>query len=158
MSDQKTDENPANPFRPRSLIYGLRPVYRGCFDRRVSQRRNSNRSLIGSNSKRILTELQVALPSLQVNMETAKVSLARGIWPGLSISIPRLHLIKPEACGETFGKLELENIDLPLDIVPLFWSRVHWATVSVGHMTLTYSHQDLFRSAFAAGGFGGGSP
>jgi hypothetical protein len=79
------------------------------------------RTLLSSDQiqNRILTELQAALPALLVRMEPAKVTLARGIWPGLSITISKLHLTKPEACGETFGTLELENINLPLEIFPL---------------------------------------
>src|SRR3954467_10516386 len=84
------------------------------------------RTLLSSDQiqNRILTELQTALPALQVKMESAHVSLARGIWPGLSIAIPKLHLVKAEACGETYGTLELEDISLPLDIFTFLRSRV----------------------------------
>jgi hypothetical protein len=90
---------------------------------------------------RILTELQNALPALQVRMEPARISLARGVWPGLSIYISKLHLAKPEACGETFGSLELENMDLPLDIFTLLRSHVRWDIVSVDRLTLTYDRK-----------------
>lgn len=101
------------------------------------------RTLLSSEQiqNRILTEVQNALPALQVKMEAAHVSLARGIWPGLSISIPKLHLVKPEACGETFGTLDLENIDMPLDIFTLVRSRVKWDMVSVEHLNLTYDRK-----------------
>ena|GEM_PF-3842495 len=101
------------------------------------------RTLLSSEQiqNRILTEVQNALPALQVKMEAAHVSLARGIWPGLSISIPKLHLVKPEACGETFGTLDLENIEMPLDIFTLVRRRVKWDIVSVGHLNLTYDRK-----------------
>lgn len=90
---------------------------------------------------RILTELQTALPALQVKMDPARISLARGIWPGLSIAIPKLHLVKPEACGETYGTLELENISLPLDVFTLLKSRVRWDVVSVEKLALVYNRK-----------------
>ncbi len=99
------------------------------------------RTLLSSDQiqNRILTAVQAALPALQVKMDPANVTLARGIWPGLSISIPKLHLIKPEACGETYGTVELEDINLPLDIFPLLRSRVHWDVVTVSKLSLIYS-------------------
>lgn len=101
------------------------------------------RTLLSSEQiqNRILTEVQNALPALQVKMESAHVQLARGIWPGLSIYIPKLHLVKPEACGETYGTLDLENMELPLDLWSLIRNRVKWDVVSVEHLNLTYDRK-----------------
>jgi hypothetical protein len=102
------------------------------------------RTLLSSDQiqARILTELQTALPSVDIKMDTAKVSLARGFWPGISISIPKLRLQKPESCGETAGNLELEGLDLPLDVIALLRSHVHWSVVSVRSLSLNFRRQN----------------
>jgi hypothetical protein len=89
----------------------------------------------------IQSQLQTALPAFQIKMEKAKVKLARGIWPGVAIQIPKLHLTKPETCGEFSGTIGIENIDLPLELFSLIRSRVHWDVISAKHVDLKVSRK-----------------
>lgn len=98
------------------------------------------RTLLSSDQiqSRILNELRSQLPNLEVSMEPAHVSLAQGIWPGITISIPMLHVTKPESCGDIFGRVDIESIVLPLDLLSLLRKNLHLDVISVGKLDLAF--------------------
>jgi len=51
-----------------------------------------------------LTELQAALPALQVKMDPARISLARGLCRAFDL-VPKLYLAKPERAAKRTARL-----------------------------------------------------
>lgn len=112
------------------------------------------RTLLSSQQiqSRILQQLEASLPEFSLRMDAAKVSLARGIWPGLTIDVPRLEMTKPATCGDPVSSIRLENIRIPIGT----WSvlrrkpRIATARIAGGTILLDFSGCEKKQTARSA--------
>lgn len=81
--------------------------------------------------QRILSEVQRKFPEWNVEAESVELHLASGVWPGVTINLPRAHVHRNGQCGKPSFSVDVQSLRIPVSLWSILTSQDRLGTVAI---------------------------